>query len=112
MAILLHPAEGSIASPDALPGIATWRDLRQPCVRRCFGIATGRSLPSPALMFTPASLPRASEPHFPMKSASFLLVLSLLGERWTVDGQHEFSHSRSEALDNALSRLIFKKDGS
>jgi len=28
------PAEGSLASPDAPPGIATWRGLRQPCVRR------------------------------------------------------------------------------
>ncbi|RAM58252.1 hypothetical protein DS65_03365 [Mesotoga sp. SC_4PWL113PWK15] len=27
------PAEGSLASPDASPGIATWRS--QPCVRRC-----------------------------------------------------------------------------
>jgi len=27
------PAEGSLASPDAFPGIATWRS--QPCVRRC-----------------------------------------------------------------------------
>ena len=26
------PAEGSLASPDAYPGIATWHVLRQPCV--------------------------------------------------------------------------------
>ena len=40
------PAEGSLASPDAFPGIATWRGLRQPCV-------PARSLPAlrPPMLF-------------------------------------------------------------
>jgi len=29
---VFHPREAGLASPDAFPGIATWRGLGQPCV--------------------------------------------------------------------------------
>jgi len=58
------PAEGSLASPDASPGIATWRS--QPCVRRCsFG----------ALRLIPL-FPTRSQPAHPNPGLLVFLVSS------------------------------------
>ena len=59
------PAEGSLASPDASPGIATWRS--QPCVRRCsFG----------ALRLIPL-FPTRSQPAHPNPGLLVFLTLHL-----------------------------------